>query len=305
VWSPDLRAEFLALLRETGNARASARRLGHPHLFLNRWRRDPVFRRDCATAVAQADDRLREAPGPFPVTAEFAPTYDLPPIEFKSMPSGEEPPEQVIRRTSNGRTQISYVREGDVTSADEAAFLERFRSTGQFEASALAVGFHPSTFYRRIRKHPAFARDCEQARDEAEIVLEYKLVGQCHALMRRPGEDRPEGEEEVPFNPEAAMRILHFLDRRRAGRFGSKPRKGLPERSLDEAVESILAKVEAIERHEAMRKEQAEREDEESPLPAREGPGVGRRAQRDFSDSESRPPSADPPLTPPFQEGES
>jgi len=42
-----------------------------------------------------------------------------------------------------------------------------------------------------------------------------------------------------------------------------------------------------------------------NPLPGREGPGVGRRAQRDFpSDSEFSPPSADPPPTPPFQGGE-
>ncbi|HET9638193.1 MAG TPA: terminase family protein [Allosphingosinicella sp.] len=42
-----------------------------------------------------------------------------------------------------------------------------------------------------------------------------------------------------------------------------------------------------------------------NPLPGREGPGVGRRAQRDFpAESEPGPPSADPPPTPPFQGGE-
>jgi phage terminase large subunit-like protein len=41
-----------------------------------------------------------------------------------------------------------------------------------------------------------------------------------------------------------------------------------------------------------------------TPLPGREGPGVGRRAQRDWSDSGLSPPSADPPPTPPFPGGE-
>lgn len=251
VWNAELRETYLALLRESGNARASARRLGHRDLFFNRMRRDPDFARDCRTAVEAADSRLREWPTPF-----------LPSIEIKSLPSGDEPPrarDPVIRRTSNGRTQVSYVRDADMNSEDEAKFIALLRATGQFEASAMAIGFSPSTLYRRLHRWPDFARRCEQARDEADIELEYKLVGQAHSLMRAPGEARLEDEEEAPFDPEAAMRILNFLDRRRAGRFGGRPRKGPPERSFDEAVESILAKVEAIERHRRPKKEREEK----------------------------------------------
>lgn len=267
-WSEALRAAYLALLRETGNARASARRLGHPTLFQGRKARDPVFRRECLEAVAEADARLRLASGAFPATDPFLPVDDSwtgppPPIEIKSMPSDDEPRktrDPVIRRTSNGRLQISYVRDSDMSSADEAAFLALLRETGQFEASALAIGFSKSALYRRVRNWPDFARRCDKARDEADVELEYRLVGQAHALMRRPEEARLEGEAEVPFDPEAAIRILRFLDRRRAGRHGGRPRKGPPERSFDEAVESILAKVEAIERHREMRKEKEEKE---------------------------------------------
>lgn len=305
VWSAELREAFLALLRETGNARAAARRLGHRHLFNNRMRRDPDFRRECRAAAEAADRRLRGWPTRFP-----------PPIEVKSMPPGGEPPdrpdprEPMIRRTSNGRYQITYVHEGEMGSADEAEFLALLRSTGQFVASALAVGFSPTTVYRRIHRSPDFARRCEKARDEADVTLEYRLVDHCHALLRRPGEARLEGEADVPFDPEAAMRILHFLDRRRAGRLGSKPRKGPPERTFEEAVESILAKVEAIKRHRELMAERA-REEEESPLPERVSDppagrcGVGRRAQRDLPESELRPPPADPSLAPPFQGEES
>lgn len=249
IWTAELREAFLCLLRDTGNAAASARRLGHPHLFNNRMMRDPDFRRDCRAAVAEADARLKEWPGPA-----------IPRIEVKSMPAGDEPPERepIIRKTSNGHTQISYVREGAMDSADEDRFIALLRSTGQFVASAFAIGFSPSTLYRRLHKYPDFARRCAQARDEADIELEYRLVGRAHALMRQPGEARLEGEPEAPFDPEAAIRILAFLDRRRAGRLGGPPRKGPPERSFDEAVASILAKVEAIERHRKLMKEREE-----------------------------------------------
>jgi hypothetical protein len=252
AWSAELRESFLTLLRATGNAAAASRTLGHRHLFNNRMRRDPDFRRDCEAAMETADRQLGEEPGPF-----------LAPIEVKSMPPDDEAPrprDSKIRRTSNGRTQITHVPEREMTSADEDRFIELLRSTGQFVASAVAIGFSASTLYRRVNKWPDFARRCEQARDEADVELDYRLVGHAHALLRDPGEPRIEGEPEVPFDPEAAMRILHFLDRRRAGRLGSKPRKGPPQRSLDEAVESILAKVEAIKRHREMMKEREEKE---------------------------------------------
>jgi hypothetical protein len=272
IWSEQLRMDYLALLRETGNGRASAHRLGHPHIFTGRRARDPVFRRQCEEAVAEAEARLGQALSAFPATGPARPVGPggelLGPLEFKSMPSGDgpaEPRDPVIRRTSNGRIQISYVRDADMNSTQEAEFLALLRATGNFEASAAAIGFHASTLYRRIRRWPDFARRCEQARDEAGVELEYKLVGQAHALLRRPDEVRLEGEPEMPFDPEAAIRILHFLDRRRAGRLGGRPLKGPPERSFEEAVESILAKVDAIDRHRKLMKERQEKEAGDGP----------------------------------------
>jgi hypothetical protein len=254
-FTEELGGIFLALLRETGNARASARALGHRHLFNNRMRRDPAFRRACEAAARAADARLRRATSPFP-----------PPVEVKAMPPDEAPGgdrtpepnkatarEPVIRRTSNGRMQISYVREGCWTSAIEADFLARLRATGNFDASARAVGFCPSSVYRRMDDWPAFAQACRDALLAAEIQLDYKLVAHAHALLRRPA-DRDEGEEDdVPFDPDKAMRILGFIDRRRGGRTTRGRRKCAPERSFDEAVESVLAKIDAIERHQKMK----------------------------------------------------
>jgi hypothetical protein len=188
----------------------------------------------------------------------------LSPVEVKSMPPedalppdpGPEKrptrPEQIIRRTSNGRLQISHVRDGCVTAAVEAEFLARLRATGNFDASARAIGFQPSSFYRRMDDWPAFARDCRAALKAAEVMLDFRLVAHAHALLLKSGEAEEQEIEDVPFDPEAAMRIIAFLDRRKAGRTTRGRHKGAPERSFEEVVESIMTKIEAIERHEAM-----------------------------------------------------
>lgn len=252
AFTPDLADAFVALVEQTGNYRAAARTLGHRHLFYNRMYRDPAFRSRCEAAAAAADARLRQADGPL-----------LSPVEVKAMPPEDALPpdarpekhptrrEQIIRRTSNGRLQISHVRDGCVTSAVEADFLARLRATGNFDASARAIGFQPSTFYRRIDDWPAFARACREALDAAEVMLDYRLVAHAHALLLKAGGAEEDEIEAVPFDPDAAMRIIGFLDRRKAGRSGGR-HKGPPERSFDEVMESILSKIEAIERHEAM-----------------------------------------------------
>ena len=79
AWSEALGEAFLALLRETGNVRASSRALGQPNLFSIRMHRDPAFGRVARAAAAEAEARLklRLAGGPF---------LDTPPLELKSLP---------------------------------------------------------------------------------------------------------------------------------------------------------------------------------------------------------------------------
>jgi hypothetical protein len=253
AFTPDLADAFVALVEQTGNYRAAARTLGHRHLFNNRMRRHPAFRHRCEAAASSADARLRAAEGPL-----------LRPVEIKAMPPEDAlspkgrpekrpaQPEQIIRRTSNGRLQISHVRDGCWSSAVEAEFLARLRATGNFDVSARAVGFQPSSVYRRRDEWPAFARACREALDAAEVMLDYRLVAHAHALLLKSGEAAEEEIDAVAFDPEAAMRIIAFLDRRRAGLTTAGRHKGAPERSFEEVVESIMSKIEAIERHEAM-----------------------------------------------------
>ena len=267
AFTEELGEAYLALLRQTGNGRASARALGHPYLFDNRKRYDPAFAALCDAAARAVDARLRGAESPF-----------LPPLEVKSMPPdeggepGPEEPEPVIRRTSNGRLQISHVRDGGWTSEIEGKFLARLSETGNFAGSAWAVGFNPRGLYTRLRQWPAFARDCAEALAEAEVKLDYTLVAHAHALLRRPADPAEDEAEDdapeatvagdcppVPFDPVMAMRILDFIDRRRERRTGRGPRKGPPARRYEDARASILRKVEAVERHKQLKERRDKR----------------------------------------------
>jgi hypothetical protein len=279
VWTAELGARFLGLVRETGNARASARALGHPELFNNRMKRHPEFARLVRAAAAAADARLRGAESPFPYP--FGIKGKLP-TDAESLGGylrpGRKPacePEPVLRRNSQGRMQVTMTLEGHWTSVIECDFLARLAATGNFDACALAVGFQPATVHQRVKAWPAFARDCARSLAEADVHLTYKLVAHAHALMRRPGEAEAAGieEEAVPFDPVMAMKILAHIDARKYGRSGKGRRKGPPERSFKDACDSILAKIEAIERHEAMieaREAEAEAEGE-PPLQSGEG----------------------------------
>jgi hypothetical protein len=316
-WSAEIRERFLALLRETGNAAAALRIVGHPNMFRKRRRRDPEFAADWAAAVAAADARLGKATGRFPGEMGTV-TSNCPQALLRPGPK-KVPKERglVIRRTRGGRTQIALARECEMTGEQEAEFLARLRATGNFSGSARAVGFQPASLFDRYRKWPAFARDCDAAIEEAEIELDFALVAHAHRLLREPGEtaedDGMEGMGTVTSNcpreegmgtpacagagtsncPREAMRILAFIDRRRGGRTGRGRRKGPPERSFDEAVASVLAKIAAIERHE--KRKRGEADAAPSPLMGEGGGGGG------LSAGTERVSQAHPTPTPPHQ----
>jgi hypothetical protein len=308
-WSPELGERFLALLSETGNARQAAIRLGAPNAFANRMRRCPEFRRRAMAAAAEADERWRGWESPFlpPIEYKSMPPDGgdgrppggrgrgawRPPRSPWSRPRKPLPtdadalggflrpgrkrkpsrPQPVIRRNCRGRMQVTFAREGHWTQDIEDDFLRRLAATGNFDACARAVGFQPASVHERERKWPAFARECERALAEADTALVYRATAFAHSLLRRPGEAAAAGidEEEAPFDPVMALKILGHLEARKYGRSGKGRRKGAPERSAEEAVRSILAKIEAIERHEAMVKEREEREDRDSSPPCAQG----------------------------------
>ncbi|HYW15640.1 MAG TPA: hypothetical protein VE891_05750 [Allosphingosinicella sp.] len=307
-WSEALGERFLALVRETGNARQAAISLGAPNAFNNRMKRHPEFKARVRAAAGQADARLSGAESAFP--EPFGIKGKLPTdkealggyLRPGRKPKGEAEP--VLRRNSKGRMQVTFTLEGHWTSKIECDFLARLEATGNFEACALAVGFQPASVKDRVKKWPAFARDCERALAEADVMLTYRLTAHAHALLRRPGEAEALGieEEEAPFDPAMAMKILSHIDARKYGRSGKGRRKGPPERTFAQACDSILAKIEAIERHEKLMEAGEKREGGATPGKGGAGGGCER---IEPTDPEVRPASADPPLAPPSQGGES
>jgi len=270
-WSVELGEQFLAIVRVTGNAKAAALALGAPSAFANRMIRDPDFKRRAREAAEEADARLRGAPNAFPHAPKPRPAPlgdggrlltgdELGDILRPGRKRPQKQREPVIRRNSRGRHQVTFAREHHWTADIEADFLARLAATGNFDASARAVGFSPTAVHERTRKWPAFKQDCDEALEAADVRIGYRLVAHAHALLRTPGEPRPKGEEEVPFDPDKAMKILATLEARREGRT-HRQRKGPPERTFEEAVESIVRKVEAIKRHKAlMAREKGEEE---------------------------------------------
>jgi hypothetical protein len=317
-WSTELGERFLAMVRETGNARAAAAALGAPNAFNNRMKRDAGFRRRVLEAAAEADARLAGAEGAFPEAATCPCT--CPPVGVAADPAtgtrtcplcaAAEPgtrtstcplprpylpppapivplatdagalggylrpgrkrvsaaPQAVIRRNSQGRTQVTLAPAGHWTAEIEADFLARVRTSGNIAASARAVGFQPASVRERLRKWPAFKAAVDAAMEEASDALEYALVAHASALLGgAEGAERGHSYTSVPsdeagtvrFDPIGAMRILGFIDARRARRIG-RARKGPPEKTLDEAVTSILRKLDAIEKH----KKKSERNEE-------------------------------------------
>ncbi|MEA2999449.1 MAG: hypothetical protein QOK17_1282 [Sphingomonadales bacterium] len=257
-WSEALGERYLALLGETGNLRRAAEAAGAPWLFDNRRRSDPAFAARCRAVLDAVDARLKGADNAFPHAP--APRAAPLPAGAEGDPGGalkpgrkrrQARPEPTIRIGMHNRAQIVLSRDGHWTADIEADFLARLRLTGNFDASARAVGFQPCSVARRLEKWPAFKRDCDEAYEVADVHLRYRLVSHAHALTRGPGEARPEGEEDVPFDPKGAMQIIGFLDARKDGGLRRR-RKGLPDKTFDEAVESVLAKIEAIERHEEL-----------------------------------------------------
>ena len=151
------REKYLAVLAATGNRRAAAQAIGMGENRMRSMRRnDPALDADCEAALKAASERLTGAEDPF---------------------DGIDDPEfSVIRRCRNGRVQVIAVGPGRWSKEIEDRFLAILSHCGNVEAAARAVGFAGTDMFRRKRQWPGFARRWEEALDEAEERLEFRLA---------------------------------------------------------------------------------------------------------------------------------
>jgi molybdenum-dependent DNA-binding transcriptional regulator ModE len=223
------RAHFFRVLEETGHVQMAAEAAGVSLGCIYRLRRvEAGFTEKMAAAVEKADRRLEaQEAGQSLGTV----TSDCP---------GQQA--LVIRRGRGGRLRVMAAGRNWWTERHDALFFEHLRATGSVAASARAAGFTPKSAWNRRDRLPGFARAMEEAREDADLALEFQLSVEA---QRGRGDDyRPDGAPRV--SAEQAMRTLSFRENRRRGRHS--PRRAKPP-DMEAVAEKIERKVRAIRRH--------------------------------------------------------
>lgn len=124
----------------------------------------------------------------------------------------------------------------DWTERHDAVFLAHLRATNNVAASARAAGFTPKSAWNRRERLAGFARAMDEARDHADMALEFRLMGDA-----ANGSD-PQAKAER----EQAMRTLSFRENRRQGRHAPRRR---PPPAIEQVAERIVRMVRAIKQH--------------------------------------------------------
>lgn len=237
------RARFLEVLAATGNRTAAAEAIGTClETMKGRRRADPALAAAWDAALAEAERKLGGARHPFDGV--------------------EDGRFEVIQRGRSGKLQIMTVRAGRWTQEVEDRFIDVLRMCGNVAAGARAVGFSESAVWLRRRKWTAFARRMEEALEDAEIRLEFRLACIGSPVGQGPVQDEGEREpgsgtqaidsdvSEEPFDREFALRFLKWREEKRRG--GGRRGAAIAQPpSIEEVTERIVRKVEAIKRHRA------------------------------------------------------
>ncbi len=234
--SAEKRDRFLEVLGQTGNRRLAAEAIGvEPRLMDQRREFDALLDRQWREALEQAERRLSGASGPLDCIG------------------GAEP--MVIRRGSDGRMKVVKAGPRRWSRPVEERFFAALAASGNIAAAARSVGFSNSCIAQRRRQWPAFARRMEEALEDAETALEFRVAVESGAWGGLDAGGAPGGDGEIPafagmtegFDPDLAMRFLKWREEKRAGR-GRRGRVPAPP-SIDEVTERIVKRVEAIKRH--------------------------------------------------------
>ncbi|HEX8238341.1 MAG TPA: hypothetical protein VF574_01220 [Allosphingosinicella sp.] len=223
------RAHFFRVLEETGHVQMAVEAAGVSLGCIYRLRRvEAGFTAKMVAAVEKADARLRRGEAPRGVTV-----------------TGDGHSSQqalVIRRGIKGRLRVMAAGRHWWTERHDAIFFAHLRATGSVAASARAAGFTPKSAWNRRDRLPGFARAMDEAREDADLALEFQLSVQA---QRNRGDDyRPEGEPGV--TADQGMRTLSFRENRRRGKHS--PRRAKPP-AIEAVTEKIERKARAIRRH--------------------------------------------------------
>lgn len=166
---------------------------------------------------------------------------------------GAGPADRALRRGKDGPQIVEYEDGAKITDEAVEIFLGHLAATCNVRLSAKLTGFSPVAFYKRRDRDPDFAE-----RWRRTVVESY---GEIEGIVLRTARDLLEGRTPPPESPIRAMTMadaIQLLKLYRGIVTGEGKRAGwrpVP-RPLDEVRDSILAKLEAIERW--RREEEAE-----------------------------------------------
>jgi hypothetical protein len=232
------RAAFLEFLAKTGNLTAAAAAVGIDRSTAEqRRKRDAEFELACRAALAEADRALAGADNAVGLEGQG---------DFS-----------VIKRSRSGRTQVIRAGAKRWSRAIEDRFFAALSTCGNVAAAARAVGFTEGCIWQRRRNWPAFRARMEEALDEAEINIEFRLASMGSDIAAAGNEPPLIGEGSkaeapvppLPFDADLALRFLKWREQKRTGPTGRRARWQRPPRSLDEVKESILRKLGAMDAH--------------------------------------------------------
>lgn len=241
--SGEKRDRFLEILGQTGNRRFAAEAIGiEPRLMDKRRKFDKPLDRRWKEALVEAHRRLSGGTG----ASVRAEAREL----------------TVIARGRDGRLKLIAAGPTRWSEEIEKKFLATLAVCGNITASARAVGFTESCIWQRRRNWPGLVRAMEEALEEAEVRLEFRLAAEANSVRlfdgERQGDESARGEEAEPqcgeagerFDPDLAFRFLKWREEKR--RTGRRRGRAPAPPSIEEVTERIVRKVEAIRRHRAM-----------------------------------------------------
>lgn len=213
------RAHFFRVLEETGHAQMAAAAAGVSLACIYRLRRlEPGFTEKMKAAVAEADRRLEEGQSP------------------STVPSDRLQQALVIRRGRGGRLRVMAAGRHWWTERHDGAFLGHLRATGNIAASARAAGFTPKSAWNRRERLPGFAQAMDEAREDADMALQFQLMGQTQGKRGDDFDGTGAGIDSYQ-----AMRTLTFRANRKLGRHS-------PRRRPPPAIEAVAARIERLVR---------------------------------------------------------
>ena len=221
------RAHFFRVLEETGHAQMAAAAAGVSLGCIYRLRRlEPGFTDKMAAAVAEADRRLEAAEGG--QSGDRHPT-----VTGLSQAL-------VIRPGRGGRLRVMAAGRRWWTERHDTVFLDHLRATGSVVASARAAGFTPKSAWNRRERLPAFARAMDEAREEADLELLFRLAAHAGG---KTGDDY--AGPVAGFDAEQAMRALTFRANRKLGLHSPRRRPPPP---IEAVTDKVVRLVRAVKR---------------------------------------------------------